>query len=138
MNDFNLPVRVYYEDTDAGGIVYYVNYLKFMERARTEWLRSLGMNQSNLPVLFVVRNVQVTYRIPAVLDDQLQVQLQVMSYKGASVTFQQQITRENEILCLGSIEVACVDRESLRPCRLPKSLLAHLPQLPIHQSVNTK
>ena len=138
MNDFNLPVRVYYEDTDAGGIVYYVNYLKFMERARTEWLRSLNFNQSNLPVLFVVRDVQLAYHLPAVLDDLLTVQVQVVSYKGARITFQQQITRGNEMLCVGSVEVACVDRESLRPCRLPKLLLAHLPQLPIHRSVDIK
>ncbi len=129
MNDFNLPVRVYYEDTDAGGIVYYVNYLKFMERARTEWLRSLNFNQSNLPVLFVVRDVQLAYHLPAVLDDLLTVQVQVVSYKGARITFKQQITRGSEMLCIGSVEVACVDRESLRPCRLPKSLLTHLPKL---------
>ena len=129
MNDFSLPVRVYYEDTDAGGIVYYVNYLKFMERARTEWLRSLGFNQSNLPVLFVVRDVQLTYHLPAVLDDSLAVAVQVTGYKGARITFEQQITRKNELLCAGSIEVACVDRESLRPCRLPVTLLQGLSQL---------
>lgn len=129
MNSFSLPVRVYYEDTDAGGIVYYVNYLKFMERARTEWLRELGFNQSNLPLLFVVRNVQVTYQLPAVLDDKLSVKVQVKTYRGARIVFQQQITRGTEVLCSGSIEVVCVDRQSLRPCRLPETLLKHLPQL---------
>lgn len=128
MNNFSLPVRVYYEDTDAGGIVYYVNYLKFMERARTEWLRALGFNQSNLPVLFVVKEVQLEYHLPAVLDDSLEVLVQVTSYRGARITFQQQITRNNEILCSGSIQVACVDRQSLRPCRLPETLLQRLPQ----------
>lgn len=130
MNDFSLPVRVYYEDTDAGGIVYYVNYLKFMERARTEWLRSLNFNQSNLSVLFVVRDVQLTYHLPAVLDDALTVQVKVVGYKGARIIFKQQIIRGSALLCAGSVEVACVDRQSLRPCRLPKSLIAHLPQPP--------
>jgi len=128
MNNFSLPVRVYYEDTDAGGIVYYVNYLKFMERARTEWLRVLGFNQVNLPVLFVVRDVKLSYQLPAVLDDQLEVKVAVADYRGARITFYQQITRNNEVLCSGRIEVACVDRESLRPCRLPETLLQRLPQ----------
>ena len=129
MNDFSLPVRVYYEDTDAGGIVYYVNYLKFMERARTEWLRALGFNQSNLPILFVVRDVKMTYQAPALLDDQLEVKVQVTSCKGARIIFEQQILRRDKTLCAGSVEVACVDRQSLRPCRLPKTLLQCLPQL---------
>ncbi|GLR62840.1 tol-pal system-associated acyl-CoA thioesterase [Marinospirillum insulare] len=129
MNNFSLPVRVYYEDTDAGGIVYYVNYLKFMERARTEWLRTLGFNQTNLPVLFVVRDVKLSYQQPALLDDQLEVSLNLESYRGARLFFQQQITRNAATLCSGSIEVACVDRESLRPCRLPETLLHQLPQL---------
>lgn len=129
MNNFSLTMRVYYEDTDAGGIVYYVNYLKFMERARTEWLRTLGFDQSTLPILFVVRNVQISYQEPALLDDQLEVALQVESYKGARIIFQQQIIRNADTLCSGSIEVACIDRQSLRPCRLPKTLSQRLPQL---------
>lgn len=129
MTNFSLPVRVYYEDTDAGGIVYYVNYLKFMERARTEWLRALGFNQANLPVLFVVKDVKLSYQLPAVLDDALEVRVAVASYRGARITFHQQITRNTNVLCSGSIEVACVDRQSLRPCRLPATLLQCLPPL---------
>lgn len=129
MNDFSLPVRVYYEDTDAGGIVYYVNYLKFMERARTEWLRTLGFDQSNLPILFVVRDVKVTYQAPAVLDDQLEIKVAIASYQGARIVFQQQVVRNTTSLCSASIEVACVNRQSLRPCRLPKTLLQSLPPL---------
>ena len=129
MTNFSLPVRVYYEDTDAGGIVYYVNYLKFMERARTEWLRTLGFNQANLPILFVVKDVKLSYQLPAVLDDELEVRVAVASYRGARITFQQQITRNTNVLCSGSVEVACVDRKSLRPCRLPATLLQCLPPL---------
>ena len=123
MNNFSLPVRVYYEDTDAGGIVYYVNYLKFMERARTEWLRTLGFNQSSLPVLFVVKDVQLSYQLPARLDDLLDVFVEVNSYRGARMTFRQKIMRNADVLCLGTIEVVCVGRESLQPCRLPETLL---------------
>lgn len=129
MNHFALPVRVYYEDTDAGGIVYYVNYLKFMERARTEWLRALGFDQSLLPVIFVVRDVQVNYQSPARLDDQLEVQVQLFSQRGARMVFLQQIQRDTSVLCQAKVEVACVDRESLRPCRLPETLLQRLPKL---------
>ncbi len=129
INAFSLPVRVYYEDTDAGGIVYYVNYLKFMERARTEWLRTLDFNQSSLPVLFVVKDVQLSYQLPARLDDLLDVFVEVNSYRGARMTFQQKIMRNTDVLCSGSIQVACVDRQSLRPCRLPKTLSQRLPQL---------
>jgi tol-pal system-associated acyl-CoA thioesterase len=129
MNDFILPVRVYYEDTDAGGIVYYVNYLKFMERARTEWLRSLGFDQSLLSVIFVVRDVQVSYQSPARLDDQLEVGVQVIARQGARMVFSQQIRRDDVVLCQARVEVACVGRENLRPCRLPETLLQRLPQL---------
>lgn len=123
---FTIPVRVYYEDTDAGGIVYYVNYLKFMERARTEWLRSLGWDQSLLPVLFVVRKVETEYFQPARLDDLLQVDACLETSRGARLIFLQQIKREGELLCQARVEVACVDRTHLRPCRLPASLAATL------------
>ncbi|MDR9467304.1 tol-pal system-associated acyl-CoA thioesterase [Marinospirillum sp.] len=125
---FAVQVRVYYEDTDAGGIVYYVNYLKFMERARTEWLRSLGWEQSLLPVLFVVRKVETEYLRPAQLDDLLQVEVTLEASRGAKLIFLQQIKRAGELLCQARVEVACVDRSHLRPCRLPASLLATLPK----------
>jgi len=124
---FSAETRVYYEDTDAGGIVYYANYLKFMERARTEWLRSLGWDQSLLPVLFVVRKVETEYLRPARLDDLLQVDVSLEARRGSKLVFLQQIKRAGELLCQARVEVACVDRSRLRPCRLPASLLATLP-----------
>ncbi|SFB90113.1 acyl-CoA thioester hydrolase [Marinospirillum celere] len=123
---FCLPIRVYYEDTDAGGIVYYVNYLKFMERARTEWLRTLGWDQSTLDVLFVVRRVETDYLQPARLDDFLDVDVQLESAKGAKLTFLQQVSRGAELLCQARVDVACVDRSRLKPCRLPKDMIAAL------------
>lgn len=129
MAKFSLPVRVYYEDTDAGGIVYYVNYLKFMERARTEWLRSLGFLQAQLEVQFVVKSAQVSYLSPAYLDDELEVRLEITNYQGARIVFQQEIAKQGHILCQGLVEVVCVTRQDLRPCRLPETLVAALPDL---------
>ncbi|WP_114418303.1 tol-pal system-associated acyl-CoA thioesterase [Marinospirillum perlucidum] len=123
---FTWPLRVYYEDTDAGGIVYYVNYLKFMERARTEWLRTLGWEQADLPWLFVVRRADTEYRQPARLDDYLQVKTEMASARGARLVFSQSVCRGQELLCQARVEVACVDRESLKPVRLPQDLLAAL------------
>ena len=97
--DFSLPVRVYYEDTDAGGVVYYVNYLKFMERARTERLRTLGFNQQELAqlnTLFVVHSAQARYHAPARLDDELQVTANVSQLKRSRLEFTQQVSRVND------------------------------------------
>ncbi len=127
MSEFLWPVRVYYEDTDAGGIVYYVNYLKFMERARTEWLRSHQFDQSNLPVLFVVKKAEVDYRLPALLDDALEISVALDLCQGARLVFQQQVRREKELLCEARVEVVCVRRDNLRPCRLPAELMQCLP-----------
>lgn len=124
-----LPVRVYYEDTDAGGIVYYVNYLKFMERGRTEWLRSLGFEQKNLPVLFVVRDVQARYRKPAHLDDALTVHTQVQQCGRASLTFVQQVLRGAELLCEAQVQVACIDARAMHPCALPAPIAETFMQL---------
>lgn len=126
MQKYSLPVRVYYEDTDAGGLVYYVNYLKFMERARTEWLRYLGFNQADLDVLFVVTSAQINYVAPAHLDDALKVELQLSERRAASLTFAQKIVRQQQLLCSGTVRVACVNRQSLRPCRLPETLVQTL------------
>ena len=119
---FSLPVRIYYEDTDAGGIVYYVNYLKFMERARTEMLRSQGFGQQTLleqGVMFVVRDVQVKYRRPARLDDQVDVTALVVKVGRASLLFEQSICLDKEVLCSGCFTVACVDSSSMKPKALP-------------------
>jgi acyl-CoA thioester hydrolase len=130
MEPFSWPVRVYWEDTDAGGIVYYANYLKFMERARTELLRSFGVHQSRLAaeqgLIFAIVSVQLDYRLPARLDDLLMVTVQVATEGRASFTFQQSIWRERiggDLLTTGSTRVACLDAASLRPRRLPEVLL---------------
>lgn len=126
---FSLRCRVYYEDTDAGGIVYYVNYLKFMERARTERLRSLGFAQSQLvgeDLLFVVHSSEARYFAPARLDDELLVSAEVAEVKRASLCFKQQVRRAKDdlLLCEGQFVVACVRTESLKPRPIPEALRA--------------
>lgn len=121
--------RVYYEDTDAGGIVYYVNYLKFMERARTERLRDLGFAQSTLAgegLLFVVHSSETRYHAPARLDDELLVSAQVMELNRASLRFRQQVRRatDDALLCEGQFLVACVRADNLKPRAIPEALRA--------------
>ncbi|PTU72774.1 tol-pal system-associated acyl-CoA thioesterase [Pseudomonas mangrovi] len=119
--------RVYYEDTDAGGIVYYVNYLKFMERARTECLRELGFAQSQLAgenLLFVVHSAEARYHAPARLDDELLISAEVIELNRASLRFRQQIRRaaDNVLLCEGQFLIACVRADSLKPRAIPEAL----------------
>lgn len=122
--------RVYYEDTDAGGIVYYVNYLKFMERARTERLRELGFAQSVMAgdenLLFVVHSSEARYLKPARLDDELLVSAEVIELNRASLRFQQRVRRavDNVLLCEGQFLVACVRADSLKPRAIPETLRA--------------
>jgi acyl-CoA thioester hydrolase len=126
MKDFIWPVRVYYEDTDAGGVVFYANYLKFFERARTEMLRAIGYEQDQLltveGIIFVVRFVQVDYLSPARFNEQLQVSAKVSLAKKASFTFQQDITRGDDVLCKGSVRIACLDAKTMRPRAIPETL----------------
>lgn len=126
---FTHRCRVYYEDTDAGGVVYYVNYLKFMERARTEWLRALGLAQSQLAaenLLFVVHSAEARYLAPARLDDGLSVSAEVTELNRASLVFRQQVRRvdDNALLCEGRITVACVRADSFKPRAIPEALRA--------------
>ena len=126
---FALKCRVYYEDTDAGGIVYYVNYLKFMERARTECLRSLGFAQSQLTgenLLFVVHSAEARYHAPARLDDELFITAEVIELNRASLRFRQQVRRATDeaLLCEGQFVVACVRAENLKPQVIPAALRA--------------
>lgn len=118
----SLQIRVYYEDTDAGGVVYYANYLKYFERARTEWLRGLGIDQSELASterrLFVVRNVEIQYRRPARLDDELIIQTEVNHWGRASIRFGQRALRGGELLCQAVVTVCCVEAASFRPVDL--------------------
>jgi acyl-CoA thioester hydrolase len=124
------PVRVYFEDTDAGGIVFYANYLKFMERARTEWLRSFGVQQqaiaSELGVGFVVSELDMKYRQPARLDDLLTVQTLITQAGRASLNFAQRVIRSEAVLALGNIRVGCVDLKALRPTALPDIVLKQI------------
>jgi len=122
---FTLAVRVYYEDTDAGGVVYYANYLKFLERARTEWLRAQGHEQQALierrGLLFAVRSVTLDYHAPARLDDLLAVELRVERIGRASIDFAQAIRRNDETrpLCTARVRVACLEAERFRPAVIP-------------------
>ena len=124
---FSFPVRVYYEDTDVGGIVYYVNYLKFMERARTEFLRHLGYEQRVMMEqcrMFVVADCSVNYRRPAQLDDLLQVTAEVVSVGKVKLIFRQQVCRGDEMLCEGQFVIACVNSQTMRPASIPQALRA--------------
>ena len=127
---FTLPVRVYYEDTDAGGVVYYANYLKFCERARTEWLRTFGVSQQALideqGLGFVVRSVQADYLAPARLDDALIVVTQVAMLRRASILFEQQLMRGQELLFTARVLLASIDLHRQKPVAIPASLHALL------------
>tara|TARA_R110002049_G_scaffold94430_5_gene232474 strand:+ start:750 stop:1169 length:420 start_codon:yes stop_codon:yes gene_type:complete len=127
--EFSHKLRVYIEDTDAGGIVYYVNYLKFMERARTEFMRSLGFGKDYIfsaNLMFVVRDVAVTYMLPARLDDELEATAAIARVRGAGMVFHQCVRRGSELLARGEVTVACVDREQVKPRRLPPEMVARL------------
>ncbi len=124
--EYNFPVRVYIEDTDGGGIVYYVNYLKFMERARTEFLRHLGFDHylhTGEDFMFVVRSANVRYSRPARMDDALLVSAQLQSLGRASLTFRQEVRRGDAVLCTADVDIACVKRSDLKPRALPEQLI---------------
>ena len=123
MTEFSWRARVYWEDTDGGGVVYYANYLKFMERARTEWLRSLGHSQAELAetygFVFAVVEVKVNYRRPARLDDDLLISCEPIADGRASIRFKQTVRRADVTLAEGEVRVACVDAKTFRPRALP-------------------
>jgi acyl-CoA thioester hydrolase len=127
-------VRVYYEDTDSGGVVYYANYLRFFERCRTEWMRSLGFGQRELSeregVVFVVAHAEIAYRRSARLDDELTIDARIAERYASYVVFEQQAWRGTELLSEARVKVACVDVQSMRPARLPPALAACLSGLP--------
>jgi acyl-CoA thioester hydrolase len=127
---FSLPIRVYYEDTDTGGVVYYANYLKFMERARTEWLRSFGVMQDELSrtqgVLFAVRSARLDYLKPARLDEQLDVSVELGRRGPASILLLQQVRREGEVLCRGEIKIACLKAPGFFPTAIPEDIVARI------------
>ncbi len=123
---FFLPVRVYYQDTDAGGVVYHANYVNFMERARTEWLRDLGYSHMdmirNLDVMFVVRSIKLDYLRPAVLDDLLQVSAKIKEVGRSRVTLEQMVMRGDEVLAEGEVHLVCVAVQTFKPVSVPEIL----------------
>ena len=129
-SSFNWPVRVYFEDTDSGGIVYYASYLKFIERARTEWLRGCGIDVAELArkdrVLFAVRSLELDYRQPARLSDALRVSVVLERARRASLELWQEVIREDQPLCAGRLRLACLDADTLRPRRIPDTILTEL------------
>ena len=131
--EFAFTIRIYYEDTDAGGIVYYANYLKYMERARTEWLRKLGVEQDELArrdgVMFVVRSANVEFLKPAHFNDVLDVTATVSAHRGASMTFTQTVRRAQTVLCEAEVRVACIDATTRAPRALPRDLANRLKEV---------
>ncbi len=127
--EFTWPVRVYYEDTDAGGVVYYANYLKFLERARTEYLRDLGFEQDQLKqeygIIFAVHRLSIEYMRPAVFNDALSVTASIVDQGRARLTFKQMITKENDNtrICSANVTIACLNAEKFTPARIPDHIL---------------
>ena len=125
-----MSVRVYYEDTDLAGVVFYANYLKYMERGRTEWLRSLGVNQSDLATQeqrgFMVVRVDVRYISPARLDDLLQIESEVTRMGRASLHFSQSVMRNGELITQSNIQVCCVETVNMRVATIPESVRSKL------------
>ena len=132
--EFQWPVRVYYEDTDAGGVVFYANYLKYFERARTEWLRALDVQQQSLSrsdgIVFVVKSSNIDYLAPARLDDELTITVSITRLGRASVEFLQQAWRINgaarSLLTTAQVKVVCVENQGFRPCPIPEHVLQKL------------
>lgn len=128
--EFRMSIRVYYEDTDAGGVVYYANYLKFCERARTEWLRELGFSQQalmdSLGIVFVVRSISADYLRPAGLDEELEVRSSIGRVGGASMLFTQRIVRDASTLFEAHVTVACVDWHKKKAAPIPAPLRQRL------------
>ena len=121
---FEWIARVYFEDTDSGGVVYHANYLKFMERARTEWLRKLGLNQIKLKqedkVMFVVRKIDIQYKIPARFNDELLIQTDYVKTTDYSIILKQNILRDRQIITEGKVEIVCINSDLFKPVRISK------------------
>lgn len=130
MQVFEWSVRVYYEDTDSGGVVYHANYLRFMERARTEWLRAKGFEQDVLRqqqnILFAVHSMTLNYRQPARFNDALLVRSSLQKASGASMQFKQFIHRGEELLCEAAVRIACLDAKTFRPKSIPNFIVTEM------------
>jgi len=124
---FFWPIRVYYEDTDSGGVVYYANYLRFLERARTEWLRAAGFEQDELAarhrVVFVVRSVKIEYLKPSFFNDTLQVSVELVKVGASQILVAQRVVRGDETLVAAEVQLACVNAGTLKPVRIPKAII---------------
>jgi acyl-CoA thioester hydrolase len=128
------PVRVYWEDTDAGGVVYHASYLRFLERARTEWLRGLGVDQMAFKdatgLAFMVHRMEIDFLRPALLDDELVVAVEVKDRRSASILFAQSITRvDGTVLVQAQVRAACVDLKRMQPARIPEAITDRLDQV---------
>lgn len=131
LNVFSWPVRVYYEDTDAAGLVYYANYLRFMERGRTEWLRALGYEQTELRneygIVFAVSKVELEFLKPARFNDSLSVTVEMSRAGRASLDLLQRVLRgADELVCRGTVRIACVDANTMKPCGIPSAVFTEL------------
>lgn len=130
MAEFEWPIRVYYEDTDSGGVVYHSQYLNFMERARTEWLRTMGFEQNELieqhNCIFAVHSMQINFRRPARFNDALVVQSLLSKTSGASLIFEQKVVCKDELLCQAEVKVACLDSNRFQPMSIPLFMLARI------------
>ena len=130
LETFRWPVRVYYEDTDAGGIVYYANYLRFMERARSEWLRMNGVDVAELAdesrLMFTVREIHLDFLRVARLSDNLEVSVSLTRVRRVSVELEQTVTLAGEVLCTAQVRLACVDVDSLKPKPIPDGIRKEL------------
>ena len=136
MSQFNWPLRVYYEDTDSGGVVYHSNYLTFMERARTEWLRALGFEQpalkTDLGIIFVVHSMTLIFKSPAYFNDLLEIRARLLKIGHGSMEFSQSVTREDNLLVEATVKLACVDAVSFKPIGIPaiiKQAIKNMEQL---------
>ncbi len=123
-------MRVYYEDTDAGGVVFYANYLKFMERARSEWLRAIGFDQLALSrdfsVLFVVRSLEIDYLKPGRFDDMLQISVELVAAQGSRIEVLQNVSRGEELLATARVKVVCVNTRLFKAARIPDAVMEKL------------
>ena len=127
---FHWPVRVYYEDTDSAGVVYYANYLRFFERARTEWLRAAGHEQTDLAaqhgVVFVVRTITVDYLYPAHFNDALDVSVELHLLGASQIRLRQSVTRQEMVLCTADVRIAGVSMATMKPVRIPGTISAKI------------
>lgn len=121
---FAWPIRVYFEDTDSGGVVYHSNYLKFMERGRTEWLRSLGLNQTKLRyqdnIMFVVAKLNIAYKKAAYFNDELVIKTQLKKIGASTIFLTQDILRKDQLISASQVEIACINGKLFKPQRIPK------------------